>query len=161
MISKGGINDCSYQDFEYVLKVGLVAPFYLAKCFKDSFNDFGAILNISSTRAYMSQSNTESYSASKGGINALTHALAVSLQGKVRVNAIAPGWIDTFPYKMEQMDLEQHLVKRVGSVDDIANMVLYLCSPKAGFITGQTFIIDGGMSKQLIYHNDEGWSLKR
>lgn len=87
--------------------------------------------------------------------------MAVSLQGKVRVNAIAPGWIDTFPYKMEQMDLEQHLVKRVGSVDDIANMVLYLCSPKAGFITGQTFIIDGGMSKQLIYHNDEGWSLKR
>ena len=107
----------------------------------------------------MSQPQTESYTAAKGGIAALTHALAVSLAGKVRVNSISPGWIDTSFRRYTGPDALQQPVGRVGSPLDIANMVLYLCSDKAGFITGENICIDGGMTRQMVYHGDWGWSL--
>lgn len=105
----------------------------------------------------MSQPNTESYTAAKGGISALTHALAVSLSGKVRVNSISPGWIDTSGSEFFGSDKTQHPAGRVGTPRDIADMVIYLCSEKAGFITGENITIDGGMTKLMIYHNDCGW----
>ena len=108
----------------------------------------------------MSQPQTESYTAAKGGIAALTHALAVSFSGKVRVNSISPGWIDNNYTVYEGPDAFQHPAGRVGNPPDIANMVLYLCSDMAGFITGENICIDGGMTKQMIYHADYGWSLE-
>lgn len=154
-----GIDDCSYEDMEYALQVGIIAPFYLAKRFAPHFREGAAILNISSSRDQMSQPQTESYTAAKGGISALTHALAMSLAGRVRVNAIAPGWIDTDFKEYEGPDAYQQPVGRVGNPLDIANMALFLCSEQAGFITGENIRIDGGMSKQMIYHGDNGWSL--
>lgn len=154
-----GINDGSYEDFEYALAVGVTAPFYLAKLFMPYFAEGASIINISSSRDRMSQPQTESYSAAKGGISSLTHALAVSLAGKVRVNSISPGWIDTSFKEYEGPDAVQQPAGRVGNPLDIANMVLFLCSDKAGFITGENICIDGGMTKLMIYHNDFGWSL--
>ncbi|MDE7389640.1 MAG: SDR family oxidoreductase [Lachnospiraceae bacterium] len=154
-----GINECSYEEFQYAMSVGVTAPFYLSKLFMPHFNDGGSIINISSSRDRMSQPQTESYTAAKGGISALTHALAVSLSGKVRVNSISPGWIDTQYTKYTDADAVQHPVGRVGNPIDIANMVLYLCSDKSGFITGENICIDGGMTKLMIYHNDNGWKL--
>lgn len=157
-LSLGGIENCSYEDFNYVLRVGVSAPFMLTKLFMPCFSESAAIVNISSSRDRMSQPNTESYTAAKGGISALTHALAVSLSGKVRVNSISPGWIDTTAAKFEGADNKQHPAGRVGNPLDIANMVMFLCSDKAGFITGENITIDGGMTKLMIYHNDCGWS---
>lgn len=154
-----GISNGSYEDFEYALKVGVTAPFYLAKLFSDYFTNGASIVNISSSRDRMSQPNTESYTSAKGGISALTHALAVSFAGKVRVNSISPGWIDTEYTIYDGPDATQQPVGRVGTPLDIANMVLYLCSDLAGFITGENICIDGGMTKQMIYHGDHGWSL--
>ena len=154
-----GISEASYEDFEYALKVGVTAPFYLTKLFIPYFGAGASIVNISSSRAHMSQPETESYTAAKGGISALTHGLAMSLAGKVRVNAISPGWIDTDFTVYEGPDAFQQPVGRVGHPLDIANMVLYLCSEQAGFITGQDIVIDGGMTKQMIYHADHGWQL--
>ena len=155
-----GIDTCSYEEFEYALRVGVTAPFYLTKLFLPHFAPGAAIVNISSSRDRMSQPQTESYTAAKGGISALTHALAVSLSGKVRVNSISPGWIDTDFAVYEGADAVQQPAGRVGNPLDIANMVLYLCSDKAGFITGENICIDGGMTRQMIYHGDFGWSLK-
>lgn len=157
MKSMGGIKNCSYEDFNYALRVGVTAPYYLTKLFMDSFAPGASIVNISSSRDRMSQVNTESYTAAKGGISALTHALAVSLSGKVRVNSVSPGWIDTDFTEYKGPDALQHPAGRVGNPLDIANMVLFLCSDKAGFITGENICIDGGMTKQMIYHNDYGW----
>ena len=154
-----GIENASYEDFEYALRVGVTAPFYLSKLFAPYFSDGAAIVNISSSRDRMSQPNTESYTAAKGGISALTHALAVSLSGKVRVNSISPGWIDNSFAVYEGADATQHPVGRVGNPHDIANAVMYLCSDMAGFITGENICIDGGMTKNMIYHGDFGWSL--
>jgi NAD(P)-dependent dehydrogenase (short-subunit alcohol dehydrogenase family) len=159
MISKGGLNDCSYEDFNYVLKVGISAPFLLAKQFAPYWSNGASIVNISSSRDRMSQPNTESYTAAKGGIAALTHAMAVTFSGKVRVNSISPGWIDTEFSPYSGSDAIQHPAGRVGNPLDIANMVLFLCSDKAGFITGENICIDGGMTKQMIYHDDFGWNL--
>ena len=156
-----GITSGSYEDFEDALKVGVTAPFYLAKLFAPYFAEGAAIVNISSSRDRMSQPESESYTAAKGGIAALTHALAVSLAGKVRVNSISPGWIDTGYKVYEGPDATQQPVGRVGNPDDIANMVLYLCSDMAGFITGENICIDGGMTRQMIYHDDFGWELKK
>ena len=156
-----GISESSYDAFEYALKVGVTAPFYLTKLFRPYFGEGASIVNISSSRAHMSQPQTESYTAAKGGISALTHGLAMSLAGKVRVNAISPGWIDTDFTVYEGPDAFQQPVGRVGHPLDIANMVLYLCSEQAGFITGQDFVIDGGMTKQMIYHADHGWFLEK
>ena len=155
-----GIKDGSYEDFEYAMKVGVTAPFYLSKLFMPYFTEGASIVNISSSRDRMSQPNTESYTAAKGGISALTHALAVSLAGKVRVNSISPGWIDTAYTVYDGADAIQQPVGRVGNPPDIANMVLYLCSDMAGFITGENICIDGGMTKQMIYHGEYGWTLQ-
>ncbi len=154
-----GIKNGSYEDFEYALKVGVTAPFYLTKLFMPYFTTGASIVNISSSRDRMSQPETESYTAAKGGISALTHALSVSLAGKVRVNSISPGWIDNNYTVHEGSDARQQPVGRVGNPPDIANMVLYLCSDMAGFITGEDICIDGGMTKQMIYHGDHGWTL--
>ena len=154
-----GIDECSYEDFVYAQAVGVVAPFYLAKLFKDSFAEGASIINISSSRDRMSQPQSESYTAAKGGIAALTHALAASFSGRVRVNSISPGWIDTSFKKYDGPDATQHFAGRVGNPMDIANMVLYLASDKAGFITGENICIDGGMTRNMIYHNDFGWKL--
>lgn len=156
-----GINECSYEEFQYALSVGVTAPFYLSKLFIPHFAEGATIVNISSSRDRMSQPQTESYTAAKGGIAALTHALSVSLAGKVRVNSISPGWIDTAYTVYEGPDASQQPAGRVGNPLDIANMVLYLCSDKAGFITGENICIDGGMTKQMIYHGDNGWTLKQ
>ena len=152
-----GIDECSYEEFVYAQAVGVTAPFYLAKLFKDHFATGASIINISSSRDRMSQPQSESYTAAKGGIAALTHALAVSLAGKVRVNSISPGWIDTSFKVYEGPDAAQHPAGRVGNPLDIANMVLYLASDKAGFITGENICVDGGMTRQMVYHNDCGW----
>ena len=154
-----GIDECSYEEFQYALSVGVTAPFYLSKLFAPLFAPGGVIINISSSRDRMSQPQTESYTAAKGGIAALTHALAVSLAGRVRVNSISPGWIDTAYRVYEGPDATQQPAGRVGHPMDIAHMVLFLCSDKAGFITGENICIDGGMTRQMIYHGDWGWRL--
>jgi NAD(P)-dependent dehydrogenase (short-subunit alcohol dehydrogenase family) len=153
-----GIDECSYEEFQYALAVGVTAPFYLSKLFAPYFRKGACIINISSSRDRMSQPQTESYTAAKGGIAALTHALAASFAGKVRVNSISPGWIDTAYTVYEGPDALQQPAGRVGNPMDIANMVLFLCSDKAGFITGENICIDGGMTKLMIYHDDHGWT---
>ena len=155
-----GLDQCSYEEFNYALRVGVTAPFYLSKLFAPYFAPGASIVNISSSRDRMSQPQTESYTAAKGGISALTHALAVSLAGKVRVNAIAPGWIDTDYTVYEGPDATQQPAGRVDNPMDIANMALFLGSDKAGFITGENICIVGGMTRQMIYHNDFGWTLQ-
>ena len=156
-----GIENGSYEDFEYAIKVGVTAPFYLSKLFMPYFNENASIVNISSSRDRMSQPNTESYTAAKGGISALTHALAVSLAGRVRVNSVSPGWIDNNYTVYEGADAIQQPAGRVGNPKDIANAVMYLCSDMAGFITGENICIDGGMTKQMIYHGDHGWTYEK
>ncbi len=162
---KGVLSGCGFDDFSYVLRVGVAAPYMLAKLFREHFAPGASVINIASTRAFMSQADTESYSAAKGGISALTHALAASLAGRVRVNAISPGWIDTGAFqsvpaasKHSEADERQHPVGRVGKPEDIAALALFLASDDAGFITGQNFVVDGGMTRQMIYHADHGWS---
>ena len=156
-----GIESATYEDFEYALRVGVSAPFYLTKLFMPYLGENASIVNISSSRDRMSQPGTESYTAAKGGISALTHALAVSLAGKARVNSISPGWIDTSYKIYEGADALQQPVGRVGNPLDIANAVMYLCSDMAGFITGENICIDGGMTRSMIYHGDFGWTLER
>ena len=155
-----GIDSASYEDFTHALAVGVTAPFYLTKLFMPYFQKGACIINISSSRDRMSMPQTETYTAAKGGISALTHALAVSLAGKVRVNSISPGWIDNDYTVYEGPDSIQQPAGRVGNPLDIANMVLFLCSDKAGFITGENICIDGGMTRQMIYHGEHGWSLE-
>ncbi|RNI24518.1 SDR family NAD(P)-dependent oxidoreductase [Rufibacter latericius] len=152
------------EEFDQVLAVNLRGPFLCAKyavpLLEKATNP--AILNITSTRAFMSEPNTFGYTASKGGLEALTHSLAVSLtQPMIRVNAISPGWIETGSWQREGMktephhspqDKDQHPVGRVGTPEDIAEAALFLCSDKAGFISGQSLTIDGGMTVKMIYH---------
>ena len=156
-----GIDDCTWEDFSYALAVGVAAPFYLTKLLTPCFAPGACVINISSSRDRMSQPQTESYTAAKGGIAALTHALAVSLAGKARVNSISPGWIDTTGSEFTGPDALQQPAGRVGKPEDIAEAVLFLCSGKAGFITGENLCIDGGMTRLMIYHGDHGWSLDR
>ena len=153
-----GIDDCTWEEFSYALAVGVTAPFYLTKLLMPRFAPGASVVNIASSRDRMSQPQTESYTAAKGGIAALTHAMAVSLAGKARVNSISPGWIDTTGSEITGPDALQQPAGRVGRPGDIAEMVLYLCSEKAGFITGENICIDGGMTKLMIYHNDFGWT---
>ena len=154
-----GINECSYEDFQRSLAIGVTAPFYLSKLFAPYFAPGASIINISSSRDRMSQPQTESYTAAKGGISALTHALAVSFAGKVRVNSVSPGWIDTDFTVYEGPDAVQQPVGRVGDPMDVTNLVLFLASDKAGFITGENICIDGGQTRLMIYHGDHGWTL--
>ena len=153
-----GIDECSWEEFQEALSVGVTAPFYLTKLLMPYFAEGACVINISSSRDRMSQKQTESYTAAKGGIAALTHALAVSLAGRARVNSISPGWIDTAYTVYEGPDASQQPSGRVGNPIDIASMVMFLCSDKAGFITGENICIDGGMTKLMIYHNDHGWN---
>ncbi len=164
--SNGGIiSGCTWERFSEILSTGVTAPYYLTLQLMQHLAPGAAIVNISSSRAYMSQPDTESYTAAKGGISALTHALAVSLRGLARVNSISPGWIDTGAFQQaegytprySQADILQHPVERVGRPDDIVEAALFLLSDKAGFITGQNLTIDGGMSTQMIYSADCGW----
>ena len=152
-----GIDECSYEEFQEALSVGVTAPFYLSKLLAPHFAEGASIVNISSSRDRMSQPQTESYTAAKGGIAALTHAMAVSFAGKVRVNSISPGWIDNAYHVYDGPDALQQPSGRVGNPMDIANMVMFLCSDKAGFITGENICIDGGMTRLMIYHDDHGW----
>ena len=152
-----GIDECSYEEFQEALSVGVTAPFYLSKLLASHFAEGASIVNISSSRDRMSQPQTESYTAAKGGIAALTHAMAVSFAGKVRVNSISPGWIDNAYHVYDGPDALQQPSGRVGNPMDIANMVMFLCSDKAGFITGENICIDGGMTRLMIYHDDHGW----
>lgn len=154
-----GLDECSWEEFQYSLAVGVTAPFYLVKLLAQHLAQGASIVNISSSRDRMSQPQTESYTAAKGGIAALTHALAITLRGKARVNSISPGWIDTDFKEYKGPDAVQQPAGRVGNPMDIANMVLFLCSDKAGFITGENICIDGGMTRQMIYHGDHGWTL--
>ena len=156
-----GIDECTYEEFQYALSVGVTAPFYLVKLLVPHLSEGASIVNISSSRDRMSQPQTESYTAAKGGVASLTHALAISLAGKARVNSISPGWIDTSYTVYEGPDAIQQPAGRVGNPKDIAHMVLFLCSDKAGFITGENICIDGGMTKQMIYHGDCHWELKK
>lgn len=153
-----GLPDCTWQEFNYALQVGVAAPYMLTRLFMQHFAPGAAIVNISSSRDRMSMPATEAYTAAKGGIAALTHALAVSLAGRVRVNSISPGWIETRGATYSGADALQHPAARVGTPEDIAEMALFLCSAKAGFITGENICIDGGMTRQMIYHGDHGWS---
>ena len=155
-----GIEECSYEQFQRSLAIGVTAPFYLSKLFAPCFAEGASIINISSSRDRMSQPQSESYTAAKGGIAALTHALAVSFSGKVRVNSISPGWIDTAYTVYHGADALQQPAGRVGNPLDIANMVLFLASDKAGFITGENICIDGGQTRLMIYHGDHGWTLE-
>lgn len=158
---KGLLSGCSYADFNYVLTLGITAPYLLTQLFLPYFRPGGSIINIASTRAFMSQPDTESYTAAKGGISALTHALSISLHGRLRVNTISPGWIHTGTDNApapSSADARQHPAGRIGQPGDIAQAALFLCSDAASFITGENLVIDGGMSKQMIYHGDHGWS---
>ena len=167
-LSRRGIaSNCGFEDFAYVLNVGVTAPYMLAKLFREHFAHDASIINIASTRAFMSQADTESYSAAKGGISALTHALATSLAGSVRVNAISPGWIDTGAYQSipfapnhSEADKRQHSAGRVGKPEDIAALALFLASDNASFITGQNFVVDGGVTTRMVYHADDGWTYR-
>ncbi len=154
-----GLPDCSWQEFNYALQVGVSAPYMLTRLLLEHFAPGAAIVNISSSRDRMSMPGSESYTAAKGGIAALTHALAVSLAGRVRVNSISPGWIETGNATYTGPDATQHPAGRVGRPEDIASMVLYLCSDAAGFITGENICIDGGMTRQMIYHGEHNWQL--
>ena len=153
-----GIDDCSWEEFSYALAVGVTAPFYLTKLLMPHFAPGASVINMASSRDRMSQPQTESYTAAKGGIASLTHAMAVSLSGKARVNSISPGWIDTTGSEITGPDASQQPAGRVGKPEDIAEMVLFLCSGKAGFITGENICIDGGMTRLMIYHGEHGWS---
>ena len=152
-----GIGDCSWEEFSYAMAVGVTAPFYLTKLLMPYFASGASVINIASSRDRMSQPQTESYTAAKGGIAALTHAIAVSLAGKARVNSISPGWIDTTGSEITGADALQQPAGRVGRPEDITEMILFLCSEKAGFITGENICIDGGMTKLMIYHGEHGW----
>lgn len=157
-LSRGGLKTCSGEDFNYVLRVGITAPFLLTQLFSDHLKTPASIVNISSTRHLMSQADTESYTAAKGGITALTHAMAITLAGKARVNSISPGWIDTTGTRFEGPDASQHPAGRVGNPSDIVHAVMFLCDPQSSFITGQNITVDGGMTKLMVYHNDFGWT---
>ena len=156
-----GLETGSYEDFEYALKVGVTAPFYLTKLLMPYLGEGASVVNISSSRDRMSQPQTESYTAAKGGISALTHGMAASLAGRARVNSVSPGWIDTNSTVYEGPDATQHPAGRVGNPPDIAATVLFLCSDMAGFITGENICVDGGMTRLMIYHGDHGWSLEK
>jgi len=153
-----GIGDCGWDAFQRALAIGVTAPFYLTKLFMSHFAPGASVINLSSSRDRMSQPQTESYTAAKGGIAALTHALAISLAGKARVNSISPGWIDTTGSEINGADASQQPVGRVGKPEDIAALALFLCSDAAGFITGENICVDGGMTKLMIYHGEHGWA---
>jgi NAD(P)-dependent dehydrogenase (short-subunit alcohol dehydrogenase family) len=139
-------------EWSSVIATNLTSVFLLAKAAEKMLRAAkGSIITIASTRAHMSEPDTESYAASKGGLLALSHALAISLAPDVRVNIISPGWIDTQGFELRPEDHSQHPAGRVGTVEDIAGLAAFLLGPEAGFITGSEFIADGGMTRKMIY----------
>ncbi|WP_085536864.1 SDR family NAD(P)-dependent oxidoreductase [Massilibacteroides vaginae] len=155
----GSILDISVEDFEHVLHVNLRSVFLTAKTLVKhraahlKLNSYGRIINLASTRYLMSEPDSEAYAASKGGIVSLTHALALSLSKyNITVNCLSPGWIETGNYEtLKESDHKQHPSGRVGMPEDIARTCLFLCDPNNNFINGQNIIIDGGMTKKMIY----------
>lgn len=146
------IRDLARAEFDRVLATNLPSTFLLARRTETLLRAArGAIVTIASTRARMSEPNTEAYAASKGGLVALTHALAVSLGPDVRVNCVSPGWIETRGEPLRPEDHAQHPAGRVGRVEDVAAMVAFLLGPESGFITGAEFVVDGGMTRTMIY----------
>ena len=155
------ITELSLDEWNQVIGTNLTGMFLCTKHAAPHLErSEGVVVNVASSRAVMSEPNTESYAASKGGIVALTHALAVSLGPEVRVNCVSPGWIVVSEWQKEAereetelrpVDREQHPVGRVGRPEDIASMISYLLSDKSGFITGQNFLVDGGMTRKMIY----------
>lgn len=154
----GPLEQLSLEAWSRLLSVNLTGAFLVSRqCIGLLRDSGGAIVNIASTRALQSEPHTEAYAASKGGLVALTHAMAVSLGPDIRVNAVSPGWIDTRPETLQasdplrQVDHEQHAVGRVGQPEDMGELVAFLLSPAAAFITGQNIVADGGMTRQMIY----------
>lgn len=154
----GPLEQLTLESWNRLLSVNLTGAFLVSRqCIGLLRDSGGAIVNIASTRAGQSEVNTEAYAASKGGLVALTHAMAVSLGSEIRVNAVSPGWIDTRPEMLQRsdplrsIDHEQHAAGRVGQPQDVGELVAFLLSPAAGFITGQNVVADGGMSRQMIY----------
>ncbi len=155
------ITELLLDDWDKILRTNLTGSFLMVKHAAPYLSlKQGAVVNIASTRALQSEANTEAYAASKGGLVALTHAMAISFGSRIRVNAILPGWIDVSKLKKKsarkavhfsQQDHEQHPVGRIGKVEDIAALTAFLLSDEAGFITGQQFIVDGGMTRKMIY----------
>ncbi|MCW3474980.1 SDR family oxidoreductase [Limobrevibacterium gyesilva] len=144
--------DLTVRDWHRVLATNLTSTFLLARAAEDLLRATrGAIVTIASTRAHMSEPDTESYSASKGGLLALTHALAASLGPDIRVNCISPGWIDTTGGDLRPQDHAQHPAGRVGTPEDVAAMAAFLLGPESGFVTGSEFVVDGGMTRKMIY----------
>ena len=142
----------SLAEFNSVLATNLTSTFLLARAAETLLRAArGAVVTIASTRAHMSEPDTESYAASKGGLVALTHALALSLGPEVRVNCVSPGWIDTRGEALRPEDHAQHPAGRVGRAGDIAAMVAFLLGPESGFVTGAEFVVDGGMTRKMIY----------
>jgi NAD(P)-dependent dehydrogenase (short-subunit alcohol dehydrogenase family) len=139
-------------EWNSVLATNLTSSFLLARAAEALLRrSKGSILTIASTRAHMSEPDTESYSASKGGLLALSHALAISLGPDIRVNTISPGWINASDDTLTAEDHAQHPAGRVGSVEDIAALAAWLLGPESGFITGAEFIVDGGMTRKMVY----------
>ncbi len=158
--SRGILSSISYEEFDYILSVGLKAPYELSRLCRDELiKNKGRIINIASTRAFQSEPDSEAYASAKGGIVALTHALAISLAPHVLVNCIAPGWINVSERQdFSREDQAAIPAGKVGTPKDISNMVLFLC--EQDFITGETIVVDGGMSKRMIYHGDWNWYYK-
>lgn len=158
--NKGILSSASYEEFDYTLSVGLKAPYELSRLCKDELiKNKGRIINIASTRAFQSEPDSEAYASAKGGIIALTHALAISLGPDVLVNCIAPGWINvTEQQEFSREDCAAIPAGKVGTPKDISNLVLFLC--EQDFITGETIVVDGGMRKRMIYHGDWNWFYK-
>lgn len=158
--NKGILSSLSYEELDYTLSVGLKAPYELSRLCKEELKkNKGRIINIASTRAFQSEPDTEAYACAKGGLVALTHALAISLGPEVLVNCIAPGWINV----SEQQDFSPEDIAaipagKIGTPKDISELVLFLC--RQDYITGQTITVDGGMSKRMIYHGDWNWFYK-
>ncbi|HWA80842.1 MAG TPA: SDR family oxidoreductase [Acetobacteraceae bacterium] len=139
-------------EWSRVLATNLTSTFLLVRAAEELLRAaHGAVVTIGSTRAHMSEPDTEAYAASKGGLVALTHALAVSLGPAVRVNCISPGWIDTRGGPLSAADHAQHPAGRVGRPEDVASLAAWLIGPESGFVTGAEFIIDGGMTRKMIY----------
>lgn len=155
------ISELTLEEWNRVIGVNLTGAFLCSKyAYSYLKEEKGVIINIASTRVFMSEPNTEAYSASKGGIYALSHSLAISLGPEIRVNCISPGWIEVSEWKkksirkppeLTELDHKQHPVGRVGKPEDIANLVFYLISEESSFITGANFIVDGGMTRRMIY----------
>lgn len=147
------VHELPLEEWSRVIATNLTGVFLCAKhAVPHLKKSRGSIVNISSTRALQSEADTEAYSASKGGVLALTHALAMSLGPEVRVNCVSPGWIhNVAESELRPEDHAQHPVGRVGHAEDVAEMVAYLASSRAGFITGQNFVVDGGMTRKMIY----------